>query len=81
VFPMQSNPLMMLVQAMNSGRNPMQMMQQMAGQDPRIAQAMQMMQGKNAQQLQSMAQNMARERGIDLNQMIRDLGMGNPSHR
>jgi len=72
---------MMLVQAMNSGRNPMQMMQQMAGQDPRIAQAMQMMQGKNAQQLQSMAQNMARERGIDLNQMIRDLGMGNPSHR
>lgn len=80
MIPM-NNPIMMLVQTMNSGGNPMALMQQMAGQNPRIAQAMQMMQGKNPQQLQSMAQNMARERGIDINQMIRDLGMGNPSHR
>lgn len=76
-----NNPIMMLVQAMNSGRNPMQMIQQMAGQNPQIAQAMQLMQGKSSQQLQMMAQNMARERGIDINQMIRELGINNASFR
>lgn len=79
MIPM-NNPVMMLVNVMRNGGNPMQAMGQMAGQDHRIAQAMQMMQGKNSQQLQSMAQNMARERGIDLNQMIRDLGI-NTSYR
>ena len=80
MFPM-NNPIMMLVQAMNSGRNPMQMMQQMAGQDPRIAQALQLMQGKSPQQLQTMAQNMAKERGVDINQMLRQLGINDASFR
>ena len=78
---MQNNPLMMLIQAMNSGGNPMQLIQQMAGQNPQIAQAFQLMQGKNPQQLQTMAQNMAKERGIDINRMIRDLGLRSPSTR
>ena len=80
MLPM-NNPIMMLVQAMQKGGNPMTLMQQMAGQDPRIAQAMQLMQGKSPQQLQTMAQNMAKERGIDLNEMIRRLGITNPSGR
>lgn len=70
-----NNPVMLLVQAMNSGRDPMQLMQMMAGQNPQVAQAMQFMQGKNPQQIQTMVQNMAKERGIDLNQMVRDLGI------
>ena len=81
MFPMQNNPIMMLVQAMNGGGNPMALIQQMAGQNPQIAQAYQLMQGKNPQQLQMMAQNMARERGIDINQMIRQLGINNASYR
>lgn len=80
MFP-QNNPLMMLVQAMNSGQNPMALMQQMARQNPQIAQAMQLMQGKSPQQLQMMAQNMAKERGIDINEMIRQLGINNASMR
>lgn len=80
MFP-QNNPLMMLVQAMNSGQNPMALMQQMARQNPQIAQAVQLMQGKNPQQLQMMAQNMAKERGIDINEMIRQLGINNASMR
>lgn len=76
-----SNPLMMLVQAMNGGGNPMALLQMMAGNNPQIAQAFQMMQGKSPQQLQSMAQNMANERGIDLNEMIRQLGINNASFR
>lgn len=80
MYPM-NNPVLMLVQAMNNGGNPMQLIQQMAGQNPQIAQAFQMMQGKSPKQLQNMAQNMARERGVDLNQMLRDLGINNASFR
>jgi hypothetical protein len=72
---------MMLVQAMNSGGNPMALLQQMAPQNPQAFQALQMMQGKNPQQLEQMARSMAQERGIDINQMIRQLGINNASFR
>lgn len=81
MLTMQNNPIMMLVQAMNNGGNPMALMQQMAGQNPQIAQAMQMIQGKNSQQLEQIARNMAKEKGVDINQMIRDLGIASPSNR
>lgn len=81
MYPPMNNPLMMLVQAMNSGQNPMALLQQMAPQNPQVAQAMRLMQGKNPQQLEQMAQSMAGERGIDLNQMIRQLGINNASFR
>lgn len=75
-----NNPVLALVQAMQQGRNPMALMQTMAQQNPQVAQALQMMHGKSPQQLQSMAQNMARERGVDLNQMLRQMGI-NDSRR
>lgn len=82
MFPMapMNNPVMALVQAMQQGRNHMALMQAMAQQNPKVAQALQMMHGKSPQQLQSMAQNMARERGVDLNQMLRQMGI-NDSRR
>lgn len=81
MVPMQNNPLMALVQAMNSGGNPLALLQQMAPQNPQAFQALQMMQGKNPQQLEQMARGMAQERGIDINQMIRQLGINNASFR
>ena len=74
MFPM-NNPVLALVQAMQKGQNPMALMQSMAQQNPQVAQALQMVQGRSPQQLQQMAQNMARERGIDLNQMLRQMGI------
>ena len=56
---------------MRSGQNPMQLMQRMAMNDPRAAQAMQIIRGKSPQELQKIAQNMARERNIDLNELRR----------
>lgn len=82
MFPMApvNNPVMALVQAMQQGQNPMALMQAMAQQNPQAAQVLRMMQGKNPQQLQQMAQNMAKERGVDINQMLRQLGI-NASRR
>lgn len=83
MFPRQpmNNPIAILVQAMNNGDNPMALMQQMAMQNPQIAQAMTLMQGKSPQQLENMVRNMAGERGIDINEMIRSLGINNSSSR
>ena len=70
-----NNPVMILLNAARNGGNPMQLMQQMAMQDPRIAQAQQMIQGKSPQQLRQMVENMARERGTDLQSVARSLGI------
>lgn len=77
---MQMNPMMFLMQAVRSG-NPMGMLQRLAGQNPQVSQAMRMMQGKSPQQLQQMAQNMANERGVSLNDVAQQLGITIPSNR
>lgn len=72
------NPLMMAVQMLNGGQNPLGMLQNMAGSDPRIAQAMQMINGKSPQQLQQIAMNMAKESGIDISALARQMGINLP---
>ena len=56
------------------GGNPMQVLGSMGG-NPQIAQFMKMINGKSGQQLQQMAENMARDRGIDIDELARQLGM------
>lgn len=80
MMPM-NNPMMAMIQMMRAGRNPMQLLQQMAGQNPQAAQAMRLIQGKNPQQLQQIAENMAKERGISIDDLVRQLGVTIPSSR
>ncbi len=75
---MNGNPLMMALQMAQGGRNPMGMIQQMMGGNPQMARAMQMMQGKNPAQLRQMAENMARERGMSLDQLAQQMGVRLP---
>lgn len=70
-----NNPIMMLLNIARSGGNPMAAMQQMANNNPQMRQAVQMMQGKSQAELQQMAQNIARERRIDLNDFLRQMGI------
>ena len=73
------NPLMQLVQLVRSGGNPENLLRQMAQQNPMVAQAIKMVEGKSPQQINQIAANMAREKGVDFNafaQQIRQtLGM------
>lgn len=78
---MSGNPLQMIVQMVNMGQNPMGYLQNMAQRNPQIGQFMKMVNGKNPQQLQQMAENMARERGVSINDVIRQLGIAVPSGR
>lgn len=70
-----NNPIMQLAQLARGGGNVMQAMQNMAGQDKRIAQAYGMIQGKSPQQLRQIAENMARERGTNVGDVMRQLGL------
>ena len=79
--PMMNNPLMAILGAMRSGGNPMSMLQQMAGQNPQMRQFMQMINGKSPDQLKQIAENMARERGVSLNDVARQLGITLPSDK
>lgn len=79
--PMTTNPLNMMVNAMRGGANPMALIQQMAGQNPQMRQFMQMVNGKSPAQLRQMAENVAKERGVSLNDVARQLGITIPSDR
>lgn len=78
MMPPMNNPMMAMLQMARNGGNPMQMLQQMAGQNPQAAQAMRLIQGKKPQQLRQIAENMAKERGVDLNQMAHQMGITLP---
>lgn len=68
-----NNPMQTIMSMMRAGGNPAQILQSMAQQDPRVGQAMQMIQGKSQQELQQMAVNLAKERGVDLNALVQNL--------
>lgn len=65
-----NNPVMTLMQIARNGGNPLRAIQELATRDPRAAQANRIIQGKSPAQLRQIAENMARERGMDLNQIL-----------
>ncbi len=80
MMPM-NNPLAMIAGAVRSGQNPTALLQQMAGRDPQIRQVMGMISGKSGRELEQMARNMARERGVNIDDVARSLGIQIPSQR
>lgn len=75
------NPLAFLVNAMQRGGDPRRLLQQMAAQDPMAAQVMQILSNKPGRQQREIVLNMARERGVDLDNLARSLGIQIPSER
>lgn len=72
------NPLAQLAQIAKQGQSIYPALMQMSRGDPRMMQAMQMMQGRSPDQMRQMVLNMARERGIDLNQVAQMYGLRIP---
>lgn len=70
-----NNRMMQVLQLMRNGGNPMTMLNQMTGNNPMVGQLMQSMQGKSPDALRQMAMNIAKERGIDLEQFAQQFGM------
>lgn len=71
------NP-MQIIQAVQNGANPNQLIAQLAQNNPAIRQAMQMINGKTPDQIRDMAQQRAKQMGVDLNQMAQQWGFKLP---
>ena len=79
--PMLNNPVMMLISAAQRGGNPMQLIQQMAQNDPRAAQVTRILGSKSGNQQREIVMNMARERGIDIDDLARSLRIRIPGNQ
>ena len=67
--------IMEIIGAFRNGTNPQAYLQSQAQNNPAIARALEMTQGKNPDQIMQVAQNLARERGVDLNSLRQQLGI------
>lgn len=72
----QNNPMQMIMNQFMGGMSPMAILDRMGG--PQVQQAKQIIGGKNEKQLREIANNMARQRGVDLNALAQQLGMQIP---
>lgn len=78
---MMNNPLVSLMGLVKNGGNPQALLNQLAQRNPQVQQAMRMMQGKSSAELRQMAMNMAKEQGVNINDVLRQLGVNNPSEK
>lgn len=73
-----NNPVVNLVQIMRSGKDPTALLNQMANQNPQIKPIIDMMNNKDEEGLKNMAEKMAKERGISLEDVASQLGFSLP---
>lgn len=69
------NPMAMLMQMMRTrSGNPTTLLEQIARQNPAMRQAMDMTRGKTPQEVRQIADNMARQRGTTVEDILRRIG-------
>ena len=76
-----NNPMQIITSQLRRGMNPNAILSQMAQRDYRVAQVMQITRGKSNEEMRQYAENLARERGIDLDSFVKSLGISIPSNR
>lgn len=79
--PMQmmgNNPILQMMGMLQNSKNPMSVIQKLAGQNPRLQQVMNITQGKTPQQMQQMAENLAKEKGVNLQEFMKQMGINRP---
>lgn len=69
---MGNNPMMMAINAMRNGGNPDALMQQMLQSNPQLQQ---IAAGKTPEQIMSIAQNMCKERGTNIDAVLGKFGI------
>ena len=67
-----SNPMFQLINTMRAGGNPQVLIQQMLGSNPQLQQVVA---GKSPQQIMQTAETMCRERGISVNDVLKQYGI------
>ena len=75
------DPVRIILSQMQKGVNPTALLSIMSRDNPQVAQVLRITQGKSPEELRQYAQNLARDRGIDLEDFVRSLGISVPSNR
>ena len=75
---MKNNPIMQMMGMLQNSKNPLSVMQQLAGQNTQLQQVMNITQGKTPQQMQQMAENLAKEKGVNLKEFMKQMGINRP---
>lgn len=72
---MGNNPIVQLINVARGGGNPDMLVQQLISQHPQREQIQQIIGGKSPDQLMQIAQNMCRERGTTMDQVLQQFGI------
>jgi hypothetical protein len=72
----QVNPMQIIMNQFVNGMSPMAILNRMNG--PQVNQAKSLIGGKSEDQLRQIAMNMAKQRGIDLNNLAQQMGINLP---
>lgn len=72
---MGNNPVVGLINAMRSGGNPDALVQQLLNNHPQRDQIQQIIGGKSPDQLMKVAENMCRERGTNIDDVLKQFGI------
>lgn len=72
---MGNSPIVQLINAMRNGGNPDVLVQQLLNSHPQRDQIQQIIGGKSPDQLMSIAENMCRERGTSVDDVLRQFGI------
>ena len=75
---MNNNPMNQIMNALQQGVSPNQIAMQLAQNNPSVRWAMQAVNGKTPEQVRNMALQMAKQRGVDLYQFARNMGIQLP---
>ena len=72
---MGNSPIAQILGALQNGGNPNAMIQQVIENHPQRAQIMQIVGGKSPDQLMKVAENMCRERGVTMDDVLKQFGI------
>lgn len=74
---LNNSPIGKMISIMKSGGNPQAIVQQMMGQNPEFDDLVNSLNGKDQSQVNDMISNLAKEKGVDLHQLVNQLGVPN----
>lgn len=72
---MGNNPIVHLINGVRGGANPDALVQQMLDNHPQKDQISRIISGKSAQEIMSTAENMCRERGVSIADVLKQYGI------
>lgn len=72
---MNNTPVGKMIQAVQGGMNPMNFLQNISNTTPQAQQVLSIMQGKTPEQLRETVENMAKQRGTNIQSIAQSLGL------